>query len=128
AVADPSTEPTHMYWATHNDGDDDQVWTLTTAYSGIKAADDHINLKALPPGDVAGKVFAAVKTSQTSPSQTLTHLLVLKGSSWTSYEFGKVSDNHTRAIVAIDVENRKVYMFASSPCCNGGTVYYKQSS
>jgi hypothetical protein len=128
AVLDPSTEPTHMYWAVHNDGDSDQTWTLTTAYSGIRAADDHINLKALPAGDAAGRVVAAVKTSRTGGSDPLNHLLVLKGSSWSSKVFGRVSDDHTRGIVDVDIQNRKVFFFAASPCCSGGTVYYKQSS
>jgi hypothetical protein len=127
-VLDVATQPTNMYWAVHDDGADDHAWTLTTAYSGIRAADDHINLKSLPAGDPDGKVFAALKTSQTSSSQKLTHLLRLKGSTWTSFEFGKVSNDHTRPIVDIDVQNRKLYMFASSPCCNGGAVYYKRSN
>ena len=132
-VADTATQPTHMYWSTHTDGTDDQAWTLTTApggtaYSGIKAADDHINLKALPPNDPAGRVLAAVKTSHVGSTDTLIHLLVLKGSTWTSYRFGKVSDDHTRAIVQVDIQNRTVHMFAESPCCNGGAIYHKQSS
>ena len=127
-VVDPITQPMHMYWATHTDGTSDQTWTLTAAYSGIKAADDHINLKALPVGDPAGKVLAAAKTSQTGAAQTLTHLLVLKGSTWTSYEFGKVSDDHTRPIVQVDIQNRVVHVFAESPCCIGGAIYHKQTS
>jgi hypothetical protein len=39
-----------------------------------------------------------------------------------------VGDSHTRAQLLIDEEDRLLYMFASSPTCSGGKVYYKRTS
>jgi hypothetical protein len=118
-----------MYWATHTDGTSDQAWTLTQAFAGDNGANQHINLKALPQGDPAGLVLAAVKTSRTSATETLTHLLRLRADgSWTSHRFGTVSDNHTRPIVQLDIDNRQVYVFATSACCRGDAIFYKQTA
>jgi hypothetical protein len=46
---------------------------------------------------------------------------------WTSHVFGTVGDSHTRSLALIDEERRRLYMFASSPTCSGGKVYYKQT-
>jgi hypothetical protein len=117
-----------MYWATHVDGTSDHSWDLTQAYSGQKLADEHINLKALPHGDPAGLVLAAVKTSQHGSAQMLVHLLRLGvDGTWTSHEFGTVTDNQTRPLVQIDIDNRQVYVFATSPCCRGAVIYMKVS-
>jgi hypothetical protein len=118
-----------MYWATHVDGTSDQTWNLTQALSGQKLADEHINLKALPNGDPAGEVLAAVKTSLHGSTQMLVHLLRLGADdTWTSHEFGTVTDEQTRPLVQIDVDNRQVYVFAASPCCRGAAIYMKVSS
>ena len=117
-----------MYWASHADGQADTAWTEVAAYRRPEGADDHINLKSLQ-ADHSGRVFAAVKTSLNGSSDPLINLLALRSDgSWTSHEFGKVADNHTRAIVQIDSVNRQLYMFAASPCCSGGVIYMKQTS
>ena len=52
-----------FHFAAHVDGQGDGTWSATeTAYSGPLVADDHINLKT----DSAGRVYAAIKTSQTA--------------------------------------------------------------
>jgi hypothetical protein len=117
-----------MYWATHVDGTSDHSWNLTRAFSGQKLADEHINLKALPNGDPAGLVLAAVRTSLHASNQMLVHVLRLGADgTWTSHEFGTVTDNQTRPLVQIDIDNRQVYVFASSPCCRGAVIYMKAS-
>ena len=117
-----------MYFASHRDGDPDDAWALSTAVKAPEYADDHINLKALE-ADPSGQVFAATKTSLNSSDAPLLLLLTLDGSGgWKRHTFGTVADNHTRAQLAIDRENRQLYMFATSPCCNGGAIYYKQTS
>jgi hypothetical protein len=117
-----------MHFASHADGASDSSWSTNNALSLPGYADDHINLKSLQ-ADASGRIFAAVKTSQTSGSAPLILLLVLKDNgSWNRYTFGRVSDDHTRPIVLIDQENRKLYVFAASPCCSGGVVYYKSTS
>jgi hypothetical protein len=74
-------------------------------------------------------VLAAVKTSATVSTQTLTQMLRLRADgTWTSHPFGTVQDNHTRPIVQVDIENRQAYMFATSACCRGDAIYYKQTS
>jgi hypothetical protein len=116
------------YFATHADGAGDMTWQSSAALAIPEGADDHMNLKALS-GDPAGRVFAAVKTSLNGSNDPLIMLLVLKpDGTWTNYTVSRVSQSQTRAIVAIDQQNRQLYVFAAAPCCNGGTVYYKQTS
>lgn len=118
-----------MYWATHVDGTSDHTWNLTQAFSGPRLADEHINLKALPNGDPAGLVLAAVKTSLNTGSGMLVHVLRLgSDGTWTSHEFGTVTDKQTRPLVQIDIDNRQLYVFATSPCCRGAVIYMKVSS
>jgi len=117
-----------MYFATHQDGTADNIWSVTVAVRAPRYADDHMNIKALQVGP-EGQVFAATKTSLTASSAPLTLLLVLDSSgNWKRHTFGTVADDHTRPILMIDSENRQLYMFAPSPCCSGGVVYYKQTS
>src|SRR5829696_4573959 len=124
-----------MYFATHNDGDPDNVWQGSrTAIQGPNYADDHISLRSLQAADSSGRVFAAVKTSHNdvanpNPNAPLTLLLVRDtAGNWTNHVFGRVGDNHTRPIVMLDEEHRDLYMFATAPCCTGGAIYYKKTS
>jgi hypothetical protein len=56
-------------------------------------------------------------------------LLVLKpDGTWTNHTFSTAGLNQTRAIVLIDSQNRKLYMFAAQPCCSGDVIYYKQAN
>jgi Ca2+-binding RTX toxin-like protein len=124
-----------MYFATHTDGDADDVWQASrTAIQGPNFADDHISLRSLQVDDVSGRVFAAVKTSlndvpNPNPNAPLIFLMALgRDGNWTNHVFGRVGDNHTRPIVMIDQEHRDLYMFASAPCCDGGAIYYKKTA
>jgi Ca2+-binding RTX toxin-like protein len=110
-------------FATHADGQADNVWALETALSGTGLSDDHINLKA----DSDGRVYAAVKTSKSSSSQPLTMLLVRQaGGSWSSHVFGTVGNNHTRPIVILDEANGLVRMYATDSGA-GGSIMEKTS-
>src|SRR5215211_3822841 len=124
-----------MYFATHTDGDPDDVWQGSrTAIQGPNYADDHISLRSLQAADSSGRVFAAVKTSlddvtNPNPNAPLIFLLVRdRDGNWTNHVFGRVGDNHTRPIVMLDEEHRDLYMFATAPCCTGGAIYYKKTS
>ena len=124
-----------MYFATHKDGDADNVWQESrTAIQGPNYADDHISLRSLQVDDVSGRVFAAVKTSlndlpNPNPNAPLNFLLARgQDGNWTNHVFGRVGDNHTRPIVMIDEEHRNLYMFATAPCCDGGAIYYKKTA
>jgi hypothetical protein len=120
-----------FYFATHNDEEPADAWQVSSALQGKGMADDHINLKT----DSSGKVYAAVKTSldthvQNPDPNAPLDLLLVRGEdgSWASHVFGRVADNSTRPIVLIDEEDRDLYMFASSPCCKGGSIYFKRTS
>ena len=123
-----------MCFAIHNDGDPDTVWTYKPmlgpssdpADKEQELADDHMNLKA--PNDGSGMVYASSKTSLDLMSDPLLYFNVFDGSNWTHYQYAAVADQTTRAQVALDLQHKQVYMFISSPCCNGGVEYVKQSS
>lgn len=122
-----------VYFASHRDGDGTAVWSVQTALSGPKYADDHLNIKSLE-ADSSGRVFAAVKASMndvggTASSAPLTLLLVLGGAgSWQRHTFGTVGDDHTRPLVLLQPDARRLHMLAASPCCSGGAIYLKSTS
>jgi PKD repeat protein len=121
----------HMYFTTHLDGDPDTTWTASEAVTtGSGSADDHINLKT----DSAGRIYAATKTSFTSKSAVLIHLLVrAAGGGWSDIKFGTVAESHTRPIVLIDEQAGMVHMYATGPYPgsssgqSGGSIYEKTS-
>lgn len=116
-----------MYFASHVDSMSDQTWSLVAAYDRPEGADDHINLKSLQ-GDASGRVFAAVKASHDLATDPEVHLLALRlDGTWTSHPVFTVAEGHTRAIVLIDSEHRRLHLFAAAPCCSGGVVYTKSS-
>jgi DNA-binding phage protein len=123
-----------MYFATHRDGDADNVWQQSrTAIQGPKTADDHISIRSVQADDVSGRVFVAVKTSlgdlQNADTNAPLILLLVRdqAGNWTNYRVGRVIDHHTRPIVMIDQEHRNLYVFATHDE-NCGAIYYKKSS
>jgi hypothetical protein len=127
--ADDATDDA-VYFATHKDGDPDDVWQESVALKGVGLANDHINLKT----DSTGRLFAAVKARRDRIDRDLDapHILLLvrdpSEGSWTSHVFGRVRENHTRPLLLLDEEHRDLYVFATSPCCQGGKIYYKRTS
>lgn len=114
-----------MRFAIHEDGAPADDWSVETALSGSEMADDHINLAA----DSAGRVYVATKTSLNGSSDPLIMLLVREpNGTWRNSTFGRVAENHTRPIVLVDEGQGTIYVFASSPCCSGGTIYLKQTN
>jgi len=108
-------------------------WTEETALSGTKMADDHINLKA----DPSGNVYAAVKTSKTSADAPLIELLVrdAASSSWTAYPVSDYSQHETRPIVLVDAADGKFDIFLTGPphggtggTDSGGSIYEKTTA
>jgi hemolysin type calcium-binding protein len=101
----------HVHFAVHADGAGDRVWSTTTVPTGA-ISDDHINLKA----DSTGRVFAAVKTSETTGARPLIQLLVRSAAgAWTVRTFGTVADSQTRPIVLLDEQVGVLHMFATCP-------------
>jgi Concanavalin A-like lectin/glucanases superfamily len=122
-----------MYFAVHLDGDADTTWTPSrNAVPGPNYADDHISLKSLQ-ADASGRVFAVVKTSlgdlpNPNPNAPLILLLARDPATgdWSNYVFGRVADDHTRAILVLDDQHLVLHVFATAPV-NGGTIYEKTS-
>jgi hypothetical protein len=117
------------YFAIHEDGEPGDKWRQDNPVMGAGIANDHINLKA----DSEGRVFATLKTRRDRIDRDLDapySMLWVRGRDgrWTSHVFGTVGDSHTRSLALIDEEQRLLYMFASSPTCSGGKVYYKRTN
>jgi Ca2+-binding RTX toxin-like protein len=101
----------HLRFAVHVDGTSDRTWSSVTVPTGA-TSDDHINLKA----DSAGRVFAAVKTSEATKTRPLILLLVRSAAgAWSATTFGTVADSQTRPIVLLDEQHGLVDMFATCP-------------
>lgn len=100
------------------------LWsTPEIAYSGRRAADDHINVRAVQ--DVGGRVLAVVKTSASGGSDALVVVIDRSATGrWSAHTFGTVADSHTRPVLAIDSQQRIVHVFATSGQ-SGGSIYEK---
>jgi IPT/TIG domain-containing protein len=118
-------------FAVHNDGEADTAWQHSelalggsnSACSGA-CARPSINLKT----DGTGRVFAAVGTAVTSPSDAPRALLLVRDMTggWTNSVFGTASENHGNPTLLLDEEAGQLSMFASSPAI-GGAIYAKTS-
>jgi hypothetical protein len=122
-----------FYFATHRDGDPDGTWQSEIAYGGgvggcsSGCANDHLNVKQLT-SDGTGRVFAAIKTANRNTGQPFVMLIVRDAQgTWRSHVFGVVEDLHTRPMIMIDEEHRRLFMFAVAPEVGGG-IYFKQTS
>ncbi|MGY2078176.1 PKD domain-containing protein, partial [Blastococcus sp. SYSU DS0828] len=120
-----------MRFAVHQDSSPDASgWTMETALSGTRSADDHVNLKALVEDD-QGRVYAAIKTSRgdsSSDSSSDPSIRVLSRSSsgtWTATTAATVGENLTRPQLALDATNRRLYVVMTTE--SGGDVYYRHA-
>ncbi|MHA7238921.1 hypothetical protein [Arthrobacter sp. TMS1-12-1] len=127
------------YWSYHVDGAADTAWsTPVAAVSGQKSGDDHMNLKRLSSSD--GRVFAAIKTSYTSPTEPLIQLLALDGTTatWAVHTIATVAECPNRMIVLIDEAAQQLRTFATYPkpsgtadagvCTSSGGAIYEKST
>lgn len=125
-----------MYWSYHADGASNTDWsTPVAAVSGQNSSDDHMNLKWLDSS--GGRVFAAVKTSYTSPTEPLIQLLALSGNTWSAHTIANVSECPNRVIVLIDESTQMLRTFATYPkpsgttnsgvCTSSGGAIYEKS-
>lgn len=117
------------YFATHKAGAPEDSWRADNPVLGPEWTNDHLNVKT----DSEGRVYVALKTRRDridrQPGAPYSMLWVRDArGDWTSHVFGTVRDSHTRSLVLIDEDQRQLYMFASSPTCSGGAVYYKRAS
>ena len=44
---------------------------------------------------------------------------------WTRHVYSRVRDYYTRSLVLLDEGRDRLYVFATSPTCSGGKIYYK---
>jgi hypothetical protein len=119
-----------VYFATRADGSPITEWTATrTAVSGLKHADDHINVAALGEGDEA-RLFVAIKTSLgdlpvRNPRHPQIMLLIREpDGSWSQHLVSRVRDSQTRPIVVLDEVGGTVYVFAAGR----DGIYFKASA
>ena len=116
------------YFAVHDNGDPDDAWRPDNPVMGARMVNDHISLKA----DSEGRVFAATKTRRDRIDRDLDApygVLWVRDpeGTWTSHVFSRVGDFYTRSLVLIDQSRRDLYVFATSPTCSGGKIYYKST-
>ncbi len=115
--------PDEFRFSIHDDSATDTTWGASeSVYPGNNFADDHLNLKA----DPAGNLFAVVKTSLGSGQPNLVVLRRSSGGTWTDATYSTGSGTMTRGILAIDTTNNLLRVFATAPESNG-TIYEKTS-
>jgi hypothetical protein len=127
-----------FYWSVHNDTDGVNTWSAPVpAVSGLQQGDDHINLKWLDSS--GGRVFAAVKTSNTAGAEPLIELLAMASTgAWSVTPIAQVSECPNRVIVLIDEAAQRLRTFATYPkpsgttnagvCTSSGGAIYEKSS
>jgi hypothetical protein len=116
------------HFATHSTGQPDDEWRSDNPTMGPGVSNDHLNLKA----DSEGRVYAVTKTRRDRIDRDLSAPYIVlwvrdPDGTWTSHVFGTVGDSHTRSFALIDEARRELYMFATSPTCKGGKIYYKET-
>ena len=117
-----------IYATSHDDGDPDDAWSeVSTVVGGFLAADNHLNVRALPDG----RVFAVTKTSldtvpTSQPGWDQVLVLDRKDGHWSRQQFGQIRDKHTRPIVVLDAEHGEALVFATAPTA-GGAIYLKHA-
>jgi hypothetical protein len=113
-----------IYATAHRDGRPDDDWAESTVLlQGLRLADNHVNIKALPDG----RVFAAVKTSldavpNNQPGWDQILLLSRINGEWSSRQVGQIRDRHTRPIVLLDTSQAEALVFATTPFSGGAIV------
>jgi len=117
-----------IYATAHPDGQPDDDWVDSQAVlKGLRLADNHVNIKALPDG----RVFAAVKTSldtvpNAQPGWDQVLLLTRNAGVWSSHQYGQLRDKHTRPIVLLDTSDAEAMVFATTPF-DGGSIVMKSA-
>lgn len=118
-----------FYLTTHQDGDPDAAWSAPeVALSGRGMANGE--LRAVSSAN--GWVYALVKTAldgDPSSSGQSPQLILLQRTAkdkWTSTLFGRIQDQHTAPLVALDATAGIVYGLGTAPK-KGGSIYFKRS-
>jgi hypothetical protein len=117
------------HFAVHSTGEPDDAWRSDNPTMGPAVSNDHLNLKA----DSEGRVYAVTKTRRDRIDRDLDapygELWVRDpDGTWTKHVYSRVRDSYTRSLVLIDEERERLYVFATSPTCKGGKIYYKETN
>jgi IPT/TIG domain-containing protein/flagellar hook capping protein FlgD len=125
-----TSSPPAGYFAVHLDGTADTTWqaretAVQDASLGL-IIDDHISLKASCAAD--GALYAATKTGLTG-SNPLNYVLKRTSAGvWSRHVWGTGSENHTRAILNIDADANRAYVFSMSDQSGRYIIYMKSAS
>ena len=116
------------YFAVHDVGEPDDAWREDNPIMGARNVNDHINLKA----DSEGRIFAATKNRRDRIDRDLDAPYGVlwvrdRQGTWTRHVFSRVGDFYTRSLLLIDESRNDLYIFATSPTCSGGRIYYKST-
>ena len=116
------------YFAVHKDEEPEDAWRPDNPVMGAAMVNDHINLKV----DSKGRVFAATKNRRDRINRDLDApygILWVRNreGNWTRHVYSRVGDFYTRSLVLIDQSRNELYIFATSPTCSGGKIYYKST-
>jgi hypothetical protein len=106
----------------------DDAWREDNPIMGARNVNDHINLKA----DSEGRIFAATKNRRDRMDRDLDAPYGVlwvrdRQGTWTRHVFSRVGDFYTRSLLLIDEGRNDLYIFATSPTCSGGRIYYKST-
>lgn len=122
-----------VLFASHTDGAGDDAWSpVELVTTGIRAADDQLNLKTFEL-DGARVIAAPIRTSVDSaadrnPLDAQIVVMIREADGrWMRSEAGRVQDKQNRAILLIDEDRRLMYVVAQSPA-DGGIVSIKRAS
>jgi hypothetical protein len=116
------------HFAIHDDGAPDDAWRPDNPVMKAGMVNDHINLKV----DSEGRIYAATKTRRDRIDRDLDApygVLWVRDpdGTWTSHVYSRVRDYYTRSLLLLDEGRDRLYVFATSPTCKGGKIYYKET-
>jgi hypothetical protein len=127
-----STAQDALYMSSRSDDQPTDRWNATeVVIQGSALVDDHLHLQSFAD-ETGSRLFVVFKTSLDaveSPNPLDAQLLLLvraPDGEWTTHLIARVIDRHTRPILLIDEQHRRLYAMATSPSF-GGSIYYKST-
>jgi len=117
-------------FATHLDSNTNAAsgWSLTTVPIPVEnPADDHVSVKSLQTAS-SGQVFAAIKTSTITPTESLVGLVARDtNGAFSFHEYSNKTQNDTNPMLVIDEDSDTVYIFVTGKP-GGSMICYKAAT
>jgi hypothetical protein len=120
-----------LHVAVHQDTEADGTWSSSsTEVTGLRYPNDGLALRAYE-APAGWRLFVAARTGQDPAvnSNSLASAVVLMilepDDTWTNVQVSRAKDNLIHPVVALDVQNRLVYLVAATS--NTGRIVYKRS-